>query len=147
MIGDGSLLGPCNRLVQALHLEESVTLLGALCAEDVASEMKNVRAFVQHPVGGEDGGSEGTSVAVIEAQMSGLPVIATNHGGIPDVVADGKTGFHVAEGDIDKTAVFMAAIVNNPILAKMQGDAGRERARAHFTINHHIDNLTKIIVA
>lgn len=145
IVGNGPLFGPCKRLVQALGINESVTLLGPCPQETVANEMQNARAFVQHSLVAEDGDSEGTPVAVIEAQMSGLPVISTNHAGIPDVVIDQETGFLVQEGDFETMATRMQELIENPRLARELGRRGRERAVANFSINHHINDITNMI--
>ena len=145
LIGDGPLLGPCKRLVQALNLENSVTFLGPLGPNEVASEMRSARAFVQHSVVAENGDSEGTPVAVIEAQMTSIPVISTKHAGIPDVVIDGQTGYLVDEGDIDGMAASMIKLLTNPSHAKELGDAGRERSKSLFTLDHHINAIAEII--
>ena len=146
MAGDGPLLGPCKRLIQALGLDDAVTLLGSCSSEVVANEMRNARAFVQHSVVAENGDSEGTPVAVIEAQMSGLPVISTNHAGIPDVVIDKETGFIVQEGDCENMAKWMLEVLNNPQLAKELGQRGRSRAVANFSNIKHIGEIANMIL-
>lgn len=93
--GDGPLYGSCKRLAQALKIQDSILFLGASTPAQVVYEMANARAFVQHSVTADDGDSEGTPVAIIEAQMTGLPVISTRHAGIPDVVIDQETGYLV----------------------------------------------------
>ena len=145
IIGDGLLFGPCKRLIQALGLQESVELLGAQGSDAVQERMLLARAFIQHSLVADNGDSEGTPVAVIEAQMSGLPVVSTDHAGIPDVVIDGETGFIVDEADVDAMAEAMIRIAKDPELAGRLGAAARERAIKHFTMDRHIGDLAAMI--
>lgn len=145
IIGSGPLLGPCQRMVQALHLEDFVTLPGSQDSEEVSRQMREARAFVQHSLVAGSGDSEGTPVAIIEAQMTGLPVVATRHAGIPDVVLDGETGFIVEEADVDVMSEAMIKLAQNPVLAGRMGAAARERAMAHFPMDRHIGQLATMI--
>lgn len=145
LAGDGPLLGPCKRLIQALQLSNSVILLGSCDHTTVAKEMQSARAFVQHSLVAENGDSEGTPVAVIEAQMCGIPVISTKHAGIPDIVIDGETGFLVDEADVNAMAEAMISLVSNPELAYRLGAAGRKRAESMFKLSDHINDISKLI--
>lgn len=145
IVGTGPLFGPCQRLIEALHLGSSVNLLGARGPDEVSRYMSRARAFVQHSLVAGNGDSEGTPVAVIEAQMSGLPVVATRHAGIPDVVIDGETGFIVEEADVDGMAEAMIKLAKDASLAAEMGAAARRRALEHFTLQRHIDQLADMI--
>lgn len=145
IIGGGELFGPCRRMVLALRLEDSVTLLGVRGPEEVRHQMGKARAFVQHSLTAENGDSEGTPVAVIEAQMCGLPVVATRHAGIPEVVLDGATGFIVEEGDVDAMAEAMIRLAKDPTLAVRLGASARKRALENFTMERHINQLAEMI--
>jgi colanic acid/amylovoran biosynthesis glycosyltransferase len=145
VVGAGPLLGPCKRLVQALRLEDSIQLLGAQEPDVVKKHMSSARAFVQHSLVADNGDSEGTPVAVIEAQMSGLPVISTDHAGIPDVVINEETGIIVDEADLDGMAKAMLRIAKDPQLAGRLGSAARERAIENFTMERHIGDLAQMI--
>lgn len=145
IIGDGPLKGPCKRLIESLEITASVELLGTRPSSEVADLMQKSRAFVQHSLQAENGDCEGTPVAIVEAQMSGLPVVATNHAGIPDVVEDRVTGFIVEEADVRGMATAMIKLAGDPQLASQMGKAARQRAVMHFTLERHINDLSKII--
>jgi len=147
LIGNGPLLGPCKRLADSLKIKHAVDFLGPQDPDVVVKEMNNARAFVQHSLVAENGDSEGTPVAAIEAQMAGLPVISTLHAGIPDVVIDKETGFLVDESDVDSMASAMIALAKDPQLACRMGEAGHHRVVNNFTLDHHIEFLQKIISA
>lgn len=132
IVGEGELMGVVADLVTGLGLGEAVDLLGAQPHEVVRQEMQRARAFVQHSVVAADGDSEGTPVSVLEAAASGLPVVSTSHAGIPDAVADGQTGFIVAERDVPGMAARMLDLARDPDLAARLGAAGRERVSALY---------------
>ncbi|MGB5830366.1 MAG: glycosyltransferase [Thiohalocapsa sp.] len=145
MVGEGPLLGACKRLAAALGVAQSVTFPGAQDSDQVSRLMREARAFVQHSLAAEDGDCEGTPVALIEAQMTGLPVVSTRHAGIPQVVAEGETGFLVDEGDAKGMAVAMRRLVESPALAGTLGKAARDRALARFTLDRHVGDLARMI--
>lgn len=145
IIGDGPLQGVCQDMITALSLDETVTLLGAQSHDVVRREMQSARALVQHSVTARGGDTEGTPVAVMEAGAVGLPVVATRHAGIPDVVVDNQTGLLVRERDVDAMAEAMGKVIADPALTSRLGAAGRVRVEEHFSMDSSLDNLWKII--
>jgi len=81
----------------------------------------------------------------LEAQASGLPVVATRHAGIKDVVVEGETGLLVGEHDVDAMAGAMEDLARAPGIAARMGAAGRERIIAHFTVDHNISCLAAVL--
>jgi len=147
MIGDGGIRGVCQDLAQGLGVGKTVTFLGAQPHEIVAEEMRRARAFVQHSVVASDGNSESMPNAILEAGASGLPVVATRHAGIPEVVVDGETGFLVEERDVEGMARRMTRLILEPELAAELGRAGRRRMQESFSIDSRIARLWEIIRA
>ena len=147
MIGDGPLWEACRQMTMSLGLSGAVELQGVRSQAEVATAMQQARAFVQHSVTTHDGDSEGTPVAVLEAGASGLPVVSTQHAGIKDAVIHEKTGFLVAEGDIDTMAEHMARLVRDPQLAAEMGQAGREWVSSEYSMEKSINKLWSIIEA
>ena len=142
MVGDGPLLKPAQALVIALGLQDRVRFFGVQPQMRVAELMREVRGFVQHSMVAPDGDSEGNPVAVMEAQLSGLPVVATRHAGIPEVVLDGVTGLLVAEGDVSGMSMAIAQLLEDPQLCSRLGKAGCARVQAGFTLEHHLHDLS-----
>ncbi len=145
MVGDGPLWDTCKTMVQDLGIEDYVSFPGALSHEEISVLMEKSLAFVQHSVVAASGDSEGTPVAVLEASAAGLPVIATKHGGISDVVVSGETGVLVEEHDVQGMAQAMLSLLENRNLAQSMGQAGRERIRNHFSMQHHISTLRSVL--
>jgi len=145
MIGDGPLRAACEEMIWQLKLQPSVELLGFQGPEVIAAEMRRARAFVQHSVHARSGDAEGTPVAIIEAGASGLPVIATRHAGIPDVVIEGETGILVDEGDVSGMAAAMIALAQDPERARALGEAGQRRVCSLFSIEDRLRRLRQVL--
>ena len=145
MLGDGPLLEACIQLAQALCISSAVDFRGPRSHAEVAEIMRQSRAFVQHSVHTSYGDSEGTPVAVIEACATGLPVVATRHAGIQDVIIEGESGFLVPEGDVGAMARSMKLLAQDPVLAARFGRKGRERVKQEYSMDDSIDRLWKVI--
>lgn len=147
LIGDGPLLGACRDLASALGLGEAVAFLGQQPHHAIRDELQHARCFVQHSVVAMNGDSEGTPVAVMEAGASGLPVVATRHAGIGDVVIDGETGLLVDEHDVNGMARGLIRLIQDPVLAARMGRAARTHVEAHFAMEGRVARLWQIVEA
>ncbi|MEO5572121.1 MAG: glycosyltransferase family 4 protein [Bacteroidia bacterium] len=145
MIGGGELLSFCKDIAMALKIENSVTFAGILNPKQIRQEMKSAAFFVQHSRTSQDGDMEGTPVAILEAQAASLPVVATNHAGIPDIVIHDETGLLSAEGDVDTMAENMLKLFENKEMCEHLGRNARERIMKHFTMGQHILKLQKVL--
>jgi colanic acid/amylovoran biosynthesis glycosyltransferase len=145
MVGDGELLETCRTLSHSLGINESVTFTGAVPHAEVAMWYRNACCFAQHSMSPSYGDAEGTPVAILEAGAAALPVVATNHAGIPDVVDDGATGFLVNEGDVDAMSARMVELLSDAALARRMGTAARTRVRESFSMTRHISSLQAAI--
>ena len=145
MAGSGELLNTCKNMVKAWKIEKSVVFLGIIKPEETQQEMENALAFVQHSVIADNGDSEGTPVAVLEAQAAALPVISTFHAGIPDVVIDGETGFLVQETDIQGMKEAMIKVIKDKEVAKKMGANGRVRVLNEFAMDIYINKLRAVL--
>jgi glycosyltransferase involved in cell wall biosynthesis len=145
MIGDGPLLEECRGLVRSHAIEHAVTFLGIQPHHVVANEMRASRLFAQHSLKASSGAVEGTPVAILEAGASGLPVVATYQGGIPEVVTHNETGLLVNDRHVAGMAAQMLRLLRDPNLAAELGRAARERVRRDFSSVVRIDALWTII--
>ena len=75
---------------------------------------------------------------------SGLPVIATNVGGIPEVVKDGETGFLVPPRDSKALSEAILTLIDNPEMAKSMGEKGRTVAASKFTGERYARDMEKL---
>jgi len=145
MAGDGQLKNTCVNLVKYLQLENNVEFPGIITPTEFSSYLQKSRAFVQHSITADNGDMEGTPVAVLEASAAGIPVISTNHAGIPDVIIHNETGLLANEHDVESMANSMIAVLEDKNKAKAMGLASKERIKTFFTMSKHIDKLNELI--
>lgn len=145
MVGDGALLEEANKMVASAGIQGRVEFPGPVDPKEIRRQFADSLAFVQHSVVAANGDSEGTPVSILEASASGLPVIATRHAGIPDVVEDGVTGILVEENAVERMAEAMEKLLEDPKLANRMGDAGRHRIQTQFNLKMHIGRINKAI--
>lgn len=145
MAGDGHLLNTCKNLVKLYQLEKNVTFVGVITPNEFREYLKNCRAFVQHSITAENGDMEGTPLAVLEASAASIPVISTNHAGIPDVVINNETGYLVDEHDVNTMATKMIDLLNDKEKASKMGKTAKQRIQDHFSMQKHIDTLNILI--
>lgn len=131
MIGtdDGEhLFESCQMLARSLGVQESIEFKGALPADEVFTEMQNADVFVQHSVTTPlSGDKEGTPVGVMEAMALGLPVVATRHAGIAELIESGESGMLVSEYDADEMAQQMLRLSGNSHERLRLGSNARDR--------------------
>ncbi len=145
MIGDGVLLDDCKTLIKQLNIEKSVSFLGVLTSKDISKVFANSCAFVQHSIRDEFGDAEGLPVAVLEAGLAGLPVIATRHSGIPDVIHNNMNGLLCEEGDIIQMSKNMIFICDNKEIAHQMGRNAKKHIEENYTITRHLKKLDELI--
>ena len=78
--------------------------------------------------------SEGFPVSILEAMAAGLPVVATDVGGVAEAVENGETGFLVPAADPGALARALERLVSNAVLRRRMGAAGRARALRLFDV-------------
>ncbi len=125
MIGDGPL-----RAAVALPAEKArVELLGS--RSDVAEQMRraDLMIFPSRPEG------EGMPGVLIEAALSGLPVVATAVPGVASIVQDGQTGLVVPVDDLEAMVCATADLVEDGRRRQRLGQAGRQRGLDHFSLD------------
>ncbi len=145
--GDGVLLNSCKNLAKGLKYEKYIEFKGVMTLLEIKKELSLANVFVQHSIIADDGDMEGTPLSILEASAAGLPVISTNHGGIPDVVINCITGFLVNEHDVDGMAESMIKILNDNDLAKKLGLNGRKKIKSDFHIQKHIDVINSLLLS
>jgi glycosyltransferase involved in cell wall biosynthesis len=145
--GDGPLLSVCHNIARHNKSENSIIFLGNVAPRALQELYGRARGFVQHSITADEGDMEGTPVAVLEASAAGLPVIATEHAGIPDVVINGKTGLLVCEHDVEGMAEHMIRLLEDRAYAISLGRSGRAYVRENFSMAQHIGTLNALLDA
>lgn len=145
MAGTGPLLQCCKNLSKVFGIEDKVTFPGAITPKQAQGYIQDSLAYVQHSIRAEDGDMEGTPVSIMEASSAGLPVIATKHAGIPDVIIDNETGLLCEELDINKMANDMKSLIEDKQLAFKLGTAGKRFMSSHFSKEKQMKILTQTV--
>jgi colanic acid/amylovoran biosynthesis glycosyltransferase len=145
IVGDGPLMGELYDTIRRLKLEGIVQMYGSLPREKINERLLAADAFVLPSVTAEDGDMEASPVAISEAMAAGLPVLATHHGGIPEIVDDEVTGLLVAERDVDALAEAMYRIARDHNLARRMGYAGRQKVERDLDLDLWNDVLAERI--
>jgi glycosyltransferase involved in cell wall biosynthesis len=133
-VGDGPELERCRRMV-VRAAEGTVTFLGVLDATGVG------RAFARSRVLALPSSSEGFGRVLVEAASWGLPVVASNVDGVPEIVVDGVTGFLVPPNDSDALSDALARLLSDAELCASMGEAARLRAQTEFDRTRLISRL------
>jgi colanic acid/amylovoran biosynthesis glycosyltransferase len=131
-IGAGPLLGRYQSIVRDRNLDHAFVFHGEQRHDTVLTMMKEADFLVAPSVTGQDGDQEGIPVVLMEAMASGLPVIATRHSGIPELVTDGETGLLVDERDDTALADRIEMLIRHPDLGDRLAAAASDHVREHF---------------
>lgn len=144
IIGDGPLKPALQQEIDRLGLSKSVKLLGRMRQEQVIARLTDAHLMLVPSVTTSDGDQEGLPVVIMEAMARGLPVVATRHTGIPEIVLDGKSGYLVPERDVDALADKLAQLIDHPETWESMGRAGRALVEEQFDIDKLNDRLVEI---
>lgn len=145
MVGDGPLLGDCINIIRYLQIEKKVKLHLTVNHDRVGELLRDSFCFVQHSATTINGDMEGTPNTVLEASISGLPVISTFHAGIPDIIIHGETGLLVNEHDVNKMAEYMCLLFADRSMAEEMGKKGKENISENFNQKKYISILNALV--
>jgi len=145
VIGDGQLKEACVQLCEALGISNVVKFHGAQPHSKVIDILSKANCFVQHSVTTPSGDREGTPVGVLEAMGMGLPVVTTRHGGIIDIIEDGKTGLLVDEYELVGMVQAMLNFASDEKYAREIGRNARSAVLTNWTDKKSNDRLWNII--
>ena len=123
IVGDGSLRGKYEAF--AKHFLDNMIFTGF--REDVPELMNISDIFVLPSL------AEGAANVVMEASASGLPVVATEVGEVPQIVLNGKTGILIKPKEVDGLVHAFKKLMKNPPLAKEMGRLGRKRMEEEYS--------------
>ncbi len=138
--GEGPLLDELKSKATQLGIAGSVEFAGFLDQDGLRALFAASHLYL-HPSETVDGDVEGVPNALLEAMASGLPAVATEHGGIPEVITHGKTGLLVPEHSPEKLANALLQLANNPGLAGTIARDGSEEVRTTFSQERQIANI------
>lgn len=130
LVGDGPERPTLESLAQDLGIIDRVYWPGF--RTDILDLLPAFDIFIQPSI------FEGLSMSILEAMAACLPVVATNVGGIPEIVSDGITGCLVPPRDPAALAQAIQTLINQPELRDRMGQAGLERVRQEFSVQQMV---------
>jgi len=131
LVGDGPLRADLERLAVDLGVRDRVRFLGV--RDDVAAILGAVDIFALTSL------SEAASLTLLEAMASELPVVVTAVGGNPEIVRDGVDGLLVPRGDAGAIAAAICRLLDDPLFARLLGQAAAARVRSLFQLDRTIE--------
>jgi glycosyltransferase involved in cell wall biosynthesis len=143
--GDEGYLQKCKDLIVELGLTGKVEIKEAQTHEQVRSLMQTSAALVQHSATTSQGEKEGTPVSVLEAALSGLPVVATRHAGIAEVFENGNSALLCEEFDVAGMAENMIRVVKDKQLSKEISGNAYTTVKSKYTLAHYINAIDALI--
>ncbi|NLT73005.1 MAG: N-acetyl-alpha-D-glucosaminyl L-malate synthase BshA [Chloroflexi bacterium] len=121
MVGDGPAAGAAQQLAVDLGVADRVCFVGIVEQIEPILQQADLLLLPSE--------TESFGLVALEAMASGVPVVATHVGGLPEVVSHGETGFLAPVGDVDAMAAYALQILGDRAVHRRFADASRERAR------------------
>ncbi len=132
IVGKGELMAELKALAASLGITRELIFTGF--RNDVGAFYKLADLFVMSSV------QEGLGTALLDALAEGKPVVATDCGGIPEIICDGKTGRLVNPADPEALARGIIDLLSNPKLAQEMADRGKALVQARYSIKTMAEN-------
>jgi len=142
--GEGPLLLELRRFVDELGITDRVSFTGFISQEQLREIYYRSHIFLHPSQTGRDGNQEGIPNSMLEAMATGLPVFATEHGGIPEAIENGVSGLLVPERDDEALARAMLNAVQDPGLLSRIGPMGADAVRKKFDRQQQVQRLEEI---
>ncbi len=146
LCGDGDLMPQVQLLITELKLSNYVEIMGALPHDQVLKHMHQAHLYIQHSRIASNGDCEGLPVSITEAMAIGLPVISTEHSGIPEVVEHGVTGLLSQENDVESMARNIVELCENSSIWSSMSQNARKKIEVDFDIKKQTRMLIDLIV-
>ena len=141
VIGDGDDRPRLEKLSRDLNVGDRVHFLGKFSSlsPELMAYYANCDVFVLPSKG------EGFGIVFLEAMAFGKPVVGGAHGGTPDVIEEGRTGFLVPHGDAARLAEVLESLLTNPARCREIGEQARQRVESSFLFEHFEARLAAIV--
>lgn len=144
IVGDGEDRERLESLVRRLGVEQAVEMVGRQTQDQVIDRLRSSHLLIAPSVTAGDGDQEGIPNVLKEAMATGIPVLATRHSGIPELVEDGESGYLVPERDSAALAEKLVKLIDRPDLWPSLGRAGRAKVEAEFDSRKLNDELVDL---
>jgi glycosyltransferase involved in cell wall biosynthesis len=145
ILGEGPVENDLRKQIERLGLQHCVILAGAKPQSQLRRRLVAANVFALPSVIDPEGGMDNLPTVIMEAMATGLPVVSTNIGGIPEMVIENKTGFLVQSGDGVAMADAINQIIGDASAAESLGQSGYARAQTLFSIDKNVRELCALI--
>jgi len=139
IVGAGPLRKKLALAAREAGVSDRIRFLGTLDQKELLERYHHAQVMVAPSL------SEGLGRVVWEAMAACLPVVASDVGGIPDLVEDGKTGFLVRPGDESALAERMLFLLEHPDQAAEMGAAGRRAVQKIFSTERYVEDYRRLL--
>lgn len=143
ILGDGPLRADLEQLIHELNAASFIHLVGWKNESGIVEILDTCHLFIAPSVTAADGDQDAPINVLKEAMAMGLPVISTTHGGIPELIEDGISGFLVPERDAVALATKLEYLLACPERWPEMGRAGRAFVDRHFNLCSLNDRLVQ----
>jgi glycosyltransferase involved in cell wall biosynthesis len=130
--GEGPLLSELQKFARESGIADRVSFTGFVSQEQLREIYYRSHIFVHPSQTGRDGNREGIPNSMLEAMATGLPVFATEHGGIPEAIENDVSGVLVPERDDEALGRALLNAARDPGLLSRVGRAGAEAVKHNF---------------
>ncbi|MEO0804179.1 MAG: glycosyltransferase [Cyanobacteria bacterium J06642_2] len=144
IIGDGVLRQPLEALVNELKAASFIHFLGWKNESEIIEILDASHLFIAPSVTALDGNQDAPTNVLKEAMVMGLPVLSTDHGGIPELVQDDVSGFLVPERDVEALSTKLGDLLAHPERWPDMGRAGHLFVKQHFDLAKLNDRLARL---
>jgi glycosyltransferase involved in cell wall biosynthesis len=144
IIGDGPLRRSLQALAASVGVRDRVEFLGALPHAEVLSWMRKAAMLVLPGIRTASGRAEGLGMVLLEAAATGLPLIGSRVGGIPECIVEGRTGFLVPERDEAALAERMGELLEDTVKRRQMGTEGRALVEHRFDLHRQTEALENL---
>lgn len=141
--GEGPLEAELRAEARRLDIDSRVEFVGFL-PQDELQGLFSVSHIFLHPSETVGGDTEGIPNAMLEAMAGGLPVVATRHGGIPEVITDGENGFLCAEADAKEVSHALIRLASDSTLYQGMSSLAGSSVREQFSADKQIAAIEEI---
>lgn len=144
IIGDGVLRQQLQQLITELDATDTVQLLGWKDQPEIIAVLQASHIFIAPSVTAKNGDQDAPVNVLKEAMAIGLPVISTYHGGIPELIEDGVSGFLVPERDPDAIALKICHLIDHPQSWLQIASAARAQVEQNYDLHQLNDQLVDV---
>ena len=138
-VGEGDDRPRLEQLAAQAGVSEHVRFLSSLAQEEICACYARCEVFAL-PSGGE-----GFGLVFLEAMVHGKPVVGGAHGGTPDIIEDGATGFLVPHGDVERLTKTLHTLLSDTVLREEIGRRGREAVLRRYRFEHFAARLSEVL--